>query len=138
MEKRPGILIIEARHNIRTFLEMTLSQAGARVFSAVNLASALLQLRVLQPDLIILGLGQAEHEECAALAQIRALSASPLLALASDSDTALPPGIAAILPYPYQVGQLCATVARLLEGRDEPRLGHCECGAGYDSIDRRM
>lgn len=121
MEKRPGILIVEARHNIRTFLEMTLSQEGVQVFSAVNLASALLQLRVLQPDLIIVGVGPRECEECAALSQIRALSSSPLLVLGDGSDTTARPDSAEILPYPYQVGQLCAKVAQMLEGRNESR-----------------
>lgn len=119
MGKRPSVLIIEARQNTRTFLEMTLSQEGVRVFSAINLASALLQLRVLQPDLIILGLGQQEYEAGAALAQIRALSLSPLLLLGDGSGGRPGPGIAEILPYPYHAGQLCATVAQLLEGREK-------------------
>ena len=62
MQKRPSILIIESRQNARTFLEMTLCYEGMRVFSAVNLSSALLQLRVLQPDLIIIGSGRHELE----------------------------------------------------------------------------
>ncbi len=129
MEKRPGILIVEPRHNVRTFLEMTLSQAGARVFSAVNLASALLQLRVLQPDLIIIGSGWQERQGGAALAQIRALSSSPLLALGDDTGATLGPGFAETLPYPYHVGQLCATVAQLLARGDGP----CPSGGSPNS-----
>ena len=55
MRTRPSVLIVEPQQNTRTFLEMTLSQEGVRVFSAVSLQSALLQLRILQPDLIIVG-----------------------------------------------------------------------------------
>ncbi len=136
MEKRPGILIIEARHNVRTFLEMTLSQGGARVFSAVNLASALLQLRVLQPDLIIIGLDGQDGEVSAVLAQIRAVSTSPLLALGDDPGVASGPGIAGILPYPYHVSQLCTMVAQLLAGRVNSGAGQFSASLG--SADNRI
>ena len=116
MVSRPGILIVESRQNTRTFLEMTLSQEGFSVSSAVNLNSALLQLRVLRPDLIIVGFDQLEFDVDAAVAQFKALSSAPLLAR-GDGDGAPPvPGIADTLSCPLNVGQLCAKVARLLDG----------------------
>ena len=114
MDKRPSILIIEPRHSTRTFLEMTLCHEGMRVFSAVNLSSALLQLRVLQPDLIIIGLGRPELEASDAAAQIKSLSHSPLLALGHGNGAALGVGFAGVLPYPFGPGQLCAEIAGLL------------------------
>jgi DNA-binding response OmpR family regulator len=117
MEKRPSVLIIEPQQSTRTTLEMTLSHEGLRVFSAVTLDSALLQLRVLQPDLIIIDLDGQEPERSVAVAQIRALSPAPLLALGSADKAGAPPrqGVVDTLPYPFNVGQLCVKVAMLLD-----------------------
>jgi DNA-binding NtrC family response regulator len=122
MGKRPSVLVIEPQQSARTTLEMTLSHEGMRVFSAVSLDSALLQLRVLQPDLIIIGLDRQALEDSAATVQIRALSPAPLLVLGHE-DGATPaamPGIADSLPYPLNVEQLCAKVAKLLVGSRLP------------------
>ena len=117
MEKRPSVLIIEPQQSTRTTLEMTLSHEGLRVFSAVTLDSALLQLRILQPDLIIVDFDGQEPEESVAVAQIGALSPAPLLALGAADDAGAPPrqGITDTLPYPLNIGQLCARVAMLLD-----------------------
>lgn len=130
MKRRPSILIVEPRQNMRTFLEMTFAQEGISVFSAVNFDSALLQLRVLHPDLIIIGAGQHREDENVVLAQIKALSASPLLALGDDSGEAPRPGVTEVLPYPYHVEQLCAKVAQLLDGENEPYRGRFGLNAG--------
>ena len=116
MRKRPSVLVIEQQQSTRTTLEMTLSHEGLRVFSASSLDSALLQLRVLQPDLIIIGLDRQELDDGAAAAQIRALSPSPLLVLGHDdgATAAAMPGIADSLSYPLNVEQLCAKAAGLL------------------------
>lgn len=120
MQKRPNILIIEPRQDVRTFLEMTLCHEGMRVFSAMNLGSALLQLRVLESDLIIIGNGREALDAGDAVAKIKALSLSPLLALGHGNGVAAWPGIAAALPYPLGAGQLCAEVSRLLGGQVQP------------------
>ena len=114
MGKRPSVLIVEPQQNTRTFLEMTLSQEGVMVFSAVSLSSAQLQLRVLQPDLIIVGFNRHDLRECAAVAQFNTLSAAPVLALGDNHDASPGTGIADTLPYPLHAGQLCAKVAGLL------------------------
>ena len=117
MRRRPNILIIEPRQNVRTFVEMTLSQERMRVFSALNLSSALLQLRVLRPDLIIVGFDGQDGEESAVVAQIRALSLAPLLALEHEEGSMPRWGIADTLPHPYCAGVLCAKIAELLGAR---------------------
>lgn len=118
--KRPCVLIVESRQDTRTLLEMTLSQEGVRVFSALNLSSALLQLRVLQPDLIIIGFDRCDAGECSAVAQISRLSAAPVLALGDAADASLGASIADTLSFPLQAGQLCAKVAGLLNAAYEP------------------
>jgi DNA-binding response OmpR family regulator len=112
MRNRPSVLIIESRQNTRTFMEMVLSQEGMRVFSAVSLCSALLQLRVLQPDLIIIGFDGQAGEGVAA--KIHVLSAAPLLVLGDGNGVTPGPGVSDVLPYPYGAGELCAKVAGLL------------------------
>lgn len=114
MGSRPSILIVESRQNTRTFLEMTLSQEGFSVFSAVNLNSALLQLRVLRPELIIVGFDQLEFDVDAAVARFKALSSSPLFVLGGSNGIAKRPGIADTLLDPFNVGELCVKVVRLL------------------------
>ena len=122
MRKRPSILLIEPRQNIRTTLEMTLCHGGMQVFSAVNLDSALLQLRVLQPDLIIIGFERPGSEEGAAVARIKALSSAPLLALGDGNGASPVPGVADTLSSPLNIGQLCVRVAGLLDARVETHL----------------
>jgi DNA-binding response OmpR family regulator len=114
MLKRPNVLIVEPRQSARTFLEMTLNQEGVRVYSAVSLDSALLQLRVLQPDLIIVALDGCTFEGGVELARIRVLSQAPVLVLRDDRDERVWPGIAGTLSYPIKAGQLCKKVAGLL------------------------
>ncbi len=116
MRSRASVLIVESRPNTRTFLEMTLSQEGMRVFSAVNLSSALLQLRVLRPDLIILGLARQADGERAAEVQIKALSDAPLLMLEGLAGSARGPGSTEMPSFLFNAGELCARVARALEG----------------------
>lgn len=114
MQRRPSVLIIESRHSTRTLLEMALSHAGMRVSSATTLNSALLQLRVLEPDLIIVGFDHSGIEENQAARQIRILSKAPLLALADESGALPGPEYADTVPYPLNAGQLCKKIACLL------------------------
>ena len=120
MGYRPSVLIIEPQQSHRTTLEMTLSYEGMRVFSAISLDSALLQLRVLQPDLIIIGFDGQGSDESAAVAQIKVLSSAPLLVLGDWDRASQRPGVADTLPYPFNVEQLCAKVAMLLVGQGLP------------------
>ncbi len=114
MGRRPSVLVIESQPNTRTLLEMTLSHEGLRVYSAVNLDSALLQLRILKPDLIIVGLDHQATQQNGTAGKIRELSRSPLLALGGECGASLGPEFADVVPYPINAGQLCSKVARLL------------------------
>lgn len=120
MVTRPSILVIEPQQSTRTTLEMTLSHEGMRVFSAISLDSALLQLRVLQPDLIIVGFDRQKPDESIAVTQIKMLSRAPLLALEDGTDGAPVPDFADTLSYPLNVELLCAKVAMLLVGQCLP------------------
>ena len=120
MGKRPSVLVIEQQQSTRTTLEMTLSHEGMRVFSATSLGSALLQLRVLRPDLIIVSFDRYDPEECAAVAQIKALSPAPVLVLGNATGTSRGPGSADCLTYPLNIEQLCAKVALVLDTRVLP------------------
>lgn len=114
MPQRPTVLIVEARQNTRTFLEMALNEEGMFVFSAVNLGSALLQLRVLQPDLIIIALDAHALRDGTAVDQIKKLCTAPILAVTDIWEDCICPGIADTLSYPVKAGQLCSKVAGLL------------------------
>lgn len=76
----------------------------------------MLQLRVLRPDLIIIDSDQREEGESAAGARIKALSDAPLLVLESSANLPTEPDIAETFPSPFNVGELCGRVARLLGG----------------------
>lgn len=119
MRQRASVLIVESRLGTRTFLELTLGQEGLRVFSAVSLNSALLQLRTLRPDLIIIGPGWQELGEGGAEARIKAVSAAPLLVLGNGAGATPGPGRAEPAPLPLNPGELCARVAQALGGQCE-------------------
>ena len=124
MVNRPSVLIIEPQQSTRTTLEMTLSCERMRVFSAISLSSALLQLRVLQPDLIIIGIDRQELEESAAVAQIKALSSAPLLVLGDGTGVSHGSGVADTLSYPFSVGQLCDKVGGMLVNGTRPAFNY--------------
>lgn len=95
---------------------MTLSREGLQVFSAANLNSALLQLRVLQPDLIIISGDCPAQEPSDAERQIRALSAAPLLMLTGSIAANIEPGGAR--SSLFNVEKLRAAVACAFGERD--------------------
>jgi len=126
MAENPTIFVIEARQNVRTMLEMTLSSMTLssmsvasmtmaseriKVFSAISLSSALLQLRVLQPDLIIVGSDGPGMSTRSAVAQIKALSNVPLLLLGHAAATLTVAGDDDTLRDPLDAGELSAKVA---------------------------
>ncbi len=53
MESQPTVLLVVCRSSTRILLEMFLSNQDIEVFTAPSVHSALLQLRILHPDLII-------------------------------------------------------------------------------------
>ncbi len=105
------VLIVEPRRSVRTMLEMILCGEGLQVFSAASLRSALLQLRVLRPDLIILG---AARDGGSSVAEIRALSPAWILALEGIGGGEPASGADDRLAYPFGASELCAAVSGLL------------------------
>lgn len=110
------VLIIEPRRSVRTMLEMILCGEGLQVFSAASLRSALLQLRVLRPELIILGATNAARDGSSPVPEIRALSPAQVLALEGAGGGEPAHGADRTLAYPFGASELCAIVWLLLEG----------------------
>jgi DNA-binding response OmpR family regulator len=99
-----------------TISSMTLISERIKVFSAISLSSALLQLRVLQPNLIIVGSDGPGMSMGSAVAQIKALSDVPLLLLGHETAVMTVAGVDDTLRYPLDAGELCAKVAGSLCG----------------------
>ena len=110
------VLIVEPRRSVRTMLEMILCGEGLQVFSAASLRSALLQLRVLQPDLIILDADTTGSEGGSPISEIRALSKARVMALDGKGAGGSAPGADHTLAHPFGASELCAVVSLLLEG----------------------
>jgi len=115
MGQRHQVLIVEPRRSVRTMLEMILCGEGLQVFSAASLRSALLQLRVLHPDLIILGTAGAVWDGGSPVSEIHALSQARVLALAGISGGEPAHGADRTLAYPFGASELCAAVSGLLD-----------------------
>jgi DNA-binding response OmpR family regulator len=81
MNEKPRVLIVDDDQAVRTLLELALSHTGFQVFSAPNGSSALLQLRVVQPDLLILDILMPGLDGWETLQQIREFSSIPILIL---------------------------------------------------------
>lgn len=109
------VLIVEPRRSVRTMLEMILCGEGLQVFAATSLRSALLQLRVLQPDLIILGTAGAARDGGSPVSEIRALSPARVLALDGSGGAEPASGADHTLAYPFGASELCAAVSGLLD-----------------------
>ena len=86
MNERPRVLIVDDDQAVRTLLELALSHGGFQVFSAPNGSSALLQIRVIQPDLVILDLLMPDPDGWRTLQKIREVSAVPILILTALNE----------------------------------------------------
>ena len=89
MNERPRVLIVDDDQDVRTLLELALSHGGFQVSSAPNGSSALLQLRVVQPDVVILDILMPAPDGWETLRQIRALSNVPVLILTASNEAGL-------------------------------------------------
>lgn len=93
-------------------LEMALCHDGHQVFSAVSVESALLQLRVLRPHLILLGEDGQRGASDRAVEQMAGLSAAPVLLLDGSGSTT---GSEVERPaHPIGAREICVAVARCL------------------------
>jgi two-component system response regulator MprA len=125
----PKLLIVDGNRHTWTMLELALGYGADRcqVFSAPSGHSALLQLGVLQPDLILLALAAPGGEGWDTLRRIRAVSRVPILALAAEDTPeialrSLEQGAAYCLRQPLALQELRARVRALLP-REGENLG---------------
>jgi DNA-binding response OmpR family regulator len=81
MQERAKVLIVEDSQDVRTLLEMALSHGGFQIFSAPTGNSALLQLDIVKPDLIILDILMPGLDGWETLRRVRETSNVPVIVL---------------------------------------------------------
>ena len=121
--KPPRLLIVEGDREARTMLELALAYAGDsyQVFSAPTGASALLQLGIVRPDLILLDITLGNGDGWDTLKRIRERSKVPIIVL-SPTDAAeitirsLERGADYCMKLPLSMVELRARVQALLRG----------------------
>lgn len=121
------LLIVECDRNTRTRLELAFEYDGSsyQLFSAPSGKSALLQLSVVQPDLILLDIMLREDDGWAILKRIRQVSSVPIIVI-SPVDTpeitirSLEQGANYCMMLPVSMQELRSRVQVLL--RREARL----------------
>ncbi|MGD8623516.1 MAG: response regulator [Anaerolineae bacterium] len=124
MKERPKVLIVDDDQDVRTLLELALSHAGFQVFSAPNGSSALLQLRVVQPDLVILDVLMPDPDGWRTLQRIREFSTVPVLILTAVNEAgvgqkSLAQGADGYLRKPVDVQELQRQAQVLIQGDPE-------------------
>ncbi len=122
-KNRSKILIVAADHNLRTLLELAFSHNGFLVFLAPSTHSALLQIGVLHPDLIILDALLPDINLAQTAGAAQELYESPVLLLASPDDRILSSldkkenKITAWAPKPLRIQELYDQVHYLLNNK---------------------
>lgn len=86
MDVRRTILVAKGVPVLLAALELALAHNGDRylVLSAPSAASALLQLQVVKPEVIIVGIEPGETEGWETLRRIRALSTAPIIVFSAE------------------------------------------------------
>jgi two-component system KDP operon response regulator KdpE len=116
------ILAVEDDKNIARMLELTLAAEGYRVVEASTGQHAIEEVRTRNPDLILLDLGLPDVEGLALLADLRALTTSPIMVVSADhlerdKVQALDVGAADYLTKPFSTPELMARIRAGLRGR---------------------
>lgn len=119
-DTQPVVLLVACKPSTRLMLEMFLLSKGLQVFAARSVQSALLQLRVLYPDLIILD-GTETGNACAEIvSQLKQLSSAPVLVFRNAvSGAHRQPAVDGYLTYPVDIADLSAQVTCALERRNQ-------------------
>jgi two-component system OmpR family response regulator len=115
---QPRILIVADSRDTHTLLQFALSEAGFQVFSAPSEKSALLQIDVVAPHLIILDAQVKGLLEAQKLQRFQERSAVPIITLdgpdGQDQRTQETVGTAVRLSWPLDIQQLYACIRNLL------------------------
>jgi two-component system KDP operon response regulator KdpE len=113
------VLLVDDEPPIRRFLRTSLAASGYRVVEAEDAASALREFAREKPDLVILDLGLPDRSGLDLIADIRKLSAAPILVLSARHDErtkveALDLGADDYLAKPFGMAELVARLRAAL------------------------
>ena len=113
------ILIIENDPGVRDAMLHAFSREGFQASVALDKTSAVFQLVLTKPDLIILNLLVLGQESQRTLAQIREFSTAPLIGIAEPDDTdtiisSLDSGADQVITQPFNLRELQARARALL------------------------
>jgi two-component system, OmpR family, KDP operon response regulator KdpE len=116
------ILAVEDDKHIAQMLELTLAGEGYRVIDAPTGQHAIEEVRTRNPDLILLDLGLPDVDGFAVLADLRALTPSPIIVVSADhlerdKVQALDAGANDYLTKPFSTPELMARIRAGLRGR---------------------
>ena len=134
------ILIVDDEPPIRRLLRTTLGAQGYEVAEAGDGARALEAVRALAPDLILLDLGLPDRDGLGLIADIRQLSAVPILVLSSRGDerskvAALDGGADDYVTKPFGAEELMARVRTALRHRLQEQGAQALFRSGRLSVD---
>ena len=113
------VLIVDDEISIRRFLRVALSGQGFTVFEAATGESALLELTMQRPDLLILDLGLPDIDGLEVTRRFREWSQTPIIILSvrekeEDKIAALDLGADDYLTKPFGMGELLARIRTVL------------------------
>ncbi len=113
------VLIVDDEISIRRFLRVALSGQGFTVFEAATGESALLEMTMQRPDLLLLDLGLPDIDGLEVTRRLREWSQTPIIILSvreqeEDKIAALDLGADDYLTKPFGMGELLARIRTVL------------------------
>ena len=112
------ILVVSGESEVRDLLTGIFSSRGFRVCVVTDGISALFQIGLSQPDLVILDIGRPDRDTWQTLRRLRALSSVPIVVLGGADEAtginALYQGADYFVPRPINTRELDARVLALL------------------------
>ncbi len=113
------ILVVEDERTIRELVIAVLEEEGYAAVGAADGREALATIEEVAPDLVLMDVMMPGLDGPGAYLAIRARPAGiaiPVVLMSAAADPArLPPGIAAFLPKPFDLGHLLDLVAQTLD-----------------------
>jgi two-component system KDP operon response regulator KdpE len=113
------VLIVDDEISIRRFLKLAMNGQGFTVFEAATGESALIEMTMQRPDLLILDLGLPDVDGMEVTRRIREWSQIPIIILSvreqeEDKIAALDAGADDYLTKPFGMGELLARIRTVL------------------------